>query len=219
MWPIHGCRFVTTFKMTHTKLGNKKWFVYREKSNWLYLCCAKATWPHELGTCFSRPMMAAFLLHVPIFSTWLPFQFLKMGQKCKPPAAPLFVPHLICHGGNQPQGGAPIPRWETYHCAQGSHHPIPGPHIHQAEANQPPYSPIVQFVRGGKVPKNSSLSCSSTLKKLIQARNDKYKGQGPQEEGQEKHFLMTKNQLLAPKGSAHFFWRPPRPLKEGFWEA
>eukprot|EP00435_Cladocopium_sp_Y103_P070183 s288_g34.t1 len=53
---------------------------------------------------------------------------------------------------------------------------------------RPTSFPIVQFIHGCKVAKNASLSSSTTLKGLIQARNDKYKRHEPQEEGQDTLF-------------------------------
>ena len=59
---------------------------------------------------------------------------------------------------------------------------------HQYLKLRPTSFPIVQFIHGGKVAKNASLSSSTTLKGLIQARNDQYQGNVPQEEGQEALF-------------------------------
>ena len=53
---------------------------------------------------------------------------------------------------------------------------------------RPTSLPMVQLIHGGKVAKNASLSPSTTLKQLIKARNDMYKGQVPPEENQEELF-------------------------------
>ena len=74
---------------------------------------------------------------------------------------------------------------------------------------KPTSLPMVQFMHGVKVAKNASLSSSTTLKGLIQARNDKYKGQEPQEEGQEA--LFDDDNLKEPAAGSK---RPLDPLGE-----
>ena len=125
------------------------------------------------------------LLHVHIFLIWLPFQCFKTSPKCQHPAAPLYLFHTC----------AMVEISSRVELKFQDEKPIclPKDLIIQFDGHQylklrPTSFPIVQFIHGGKVAKNASLSSSTTLKGLIQARDDQYQGNVPQEEGQEALF-------------------------------
>lgn len=113
----------------------KKWFFFCAKSNWWYVCCAKATWPSKLGSCVSKPLMAAHSFACAyIFDMAAISMFQNQPKVPAPSCTTIFVPHLR-HGRDQQQGGAQIPGWEAHLLAQRPDHPIWWPPIPQAEAN------------------------------------------------------------------------------------